>query len=90
MPRKSLFYLVYVHGSRLLAPPGRGRRFYAIPVVRDGDFGLPCTVETAYKVAICPSGYLLYMGIYLIADQKLLWRDILGLYFINFVSDFTV
>ena len=30
------------------------------------------TVETAYKVAICPRGYLLYMRIYLITDLKLL------------------
>ena len=30
------------------------------------------TVETAYKVAICPIGNLLYMGIYLITDLKLL------------------
>ena len=30
------------------------------------------TVETAYKVAICPRGNLPYMQIYLITDLKLL------------------
>ena len=30
------------------------------------------TVETAYKVYICPRGNLPYMQIYLITDQKLL------------------
>ena len=30
------------------------------------------TVETAYKVAICPRGNLLYTRIYLITDLKLL------------------
>ena len=34
------------------------------------------TVETAYKVAICPRGNLPYMQIYLIADLKLLLRGI--------------
>ena len=37
------------------------------------------TVETAYKVAICPRGNLLYMWIYLITYLKVLWKDILGL-----------
>ena len=36
------------------------------------------TVETAYKVYVCPRGNLLYMRIYLIPDQNLLWKDILG------------
>ena len=30
------------------------------------------TVETAYKVYVCPRGNLLYMQIYLITDLKLL------------------
>ena len=30
------------------------------------------TVETAYKVYVCPRGNLLYMRIYLITDLKLL------------------
>ena len=37
------------------------------------------TVETAYKVAICPRGNLLYMRIYLITDLKVLWKGIFGL-----------
>ena len=44
---------------------------------RDGgaflpDFSHYYTVETAYKVYVCPRGNLLYMQIYLIADLKLL------------------
>ena len=31
-----------------------------------------CTVETGYKVAICPRGYLLNVRIYLITNLKLL------------------
>ena len=37
------------------------------------------TVETAYKVAICPRGNLLYMRIYLITNLKVLWNGIFGL-----------
>ena len=37
------------------------------------------TVETAYKVAICPIGNILYMGIYLMTDLKVLWKGIFGL-----------
>ena len=37
------------------------------------------TIETAYKVAIRPSGNLLYMQIYLITDIKLLWKGVFGL-----------
>ena len=37
------------------------------------------TVETAYKVAICPRGNLLHMRIYFIPDLQLLCRGILGL-----------
>ena len=37
------------------------------------------TVETRCKVAICPRGNLLFMGIHLITDQKLPWRGIWGL-----------
>ena len=48
------------------------------------------TVETAYKVYVCPRGNLPYMLIYLITDKKLLWKDILGLQFISFISDFTL
>ena len=48
------------------------------------------TVETAYKVAICPRGNLLYMQIYLITDLKLLWRGLLGLLFTYFISEFTL
>ena len=33
---------------------------------------LAYTVETAYKVYVCPKGNLLYMRIYLITDLKLL------------------
>ena len=36
------------------------------------------TVETAYKVAICPRGNLLYMRIYLITDLKLLGKGVFG------------
>ena len=35
-------------------------------------------VETAYKVAICPRRNLLYMGIYLITDLKVLWKAFWG------------
>ena len=37
------------------------------------------TVESAYKVYVCPRGNLLYMRINLITDLKLLYMDILGL-----------
>ena len=37
------------------------------------------TVETAYKVAICPRGNLLYIRIYLITDLKLPWKGVFGL-----------
>ena len=37
------------------------------------------TIETAYKVAICPIGNLLYMQIYLITNLKLLWKVVFGL-----------
>ena len=43
------------------------------------------TVETAYKVTICPTGNLIYMQIYLITDIKLLWKGVFGLYFIYFI-----
>ena len=36
------------------------------------SFAQPSTVETAYKVYVCPRGNLLYMWIYLITDLKLL------------------
>ena len=48
------------------------------------------SVETAYKVAICPRVNLFYKQIYLIADLKLLRRGILGLQFIYFIGDFTL
>ena len=48
------------------------------------------TVETAYKVYVCPRGNLLYMRIYLIIDLKLLWRGVLGLKCIYFIGDFTL
>ena len=48
------------------------------------------TVETAYKVAICPRGNLPYMQIYLITDLKLLWRGLLGLLFTYFISESTL
>ena len=48
------------------------------------------TVETAYKVYVCPRGNLLYMQIYLITHLKLLQRGIFGLLFIYFISDFTL
>ena len=48
------------------------------------------TVETAYKVAICPRGNLLYMRIYLITDLKVLCKGVFGLEFIYFISDFTL
>ena len=35
--------------------------------------------NTAYKVAICPRGNLLYMRIYLITDLKLVWNCTRGL-----------
>ena len=38
-----------------------------------------CTGETAYKVAFCPRGNLLYMQIYLLTELKLLWSCIFGL-----------
>ena len=41
--------------------------------------GFACTQETVYKVPICPRGNLLYKQIYLITDQKLLYKGILGL-----------
>ena len=37
------------------------------------------TLETAYKVAICPRGNLLRMQIYLITDLKFIRSGILGL-----------
>ena len=37
------------------------------------------TVETAYKVYVCPRGNLLYMQIYLITNLKLLSRAYWGL-----------
>ena len=45
------------------------------------------TLETAYKVAICQRGILLYMLIYLITNLD---RGVLGLEFIYFISDFTL
>ena len=49
----------------------------------------PYTVETAYKVAMCPIVNLLYKRICSITDLKLLWRGLLGLQFIYFIGDFT-
>ena len=39
------------------------------------DVGELNTVETAYKVAICPRGNLFYMRIYLITDLELIRGD---------------
>ena len=37
------------------------------------------TVETAYKVYVCPRGNLLYMRIFLITDLNLLCKGVFGL-----------
>ena len=39
----------------------------------DYDYEESCTLETVYKVPICPRRNLLYKQIYLITDQKLLY-----------------
>ena len=39
---------------------------------QEHEYKPPYAVETAYKVAICPRGNLLYKQIYLITDLKLL------------------
>ena len=41
-------------------------------VLNAHNMHIPYTVETAYKVAICPRGNVLYMRIYLIANLKLI------------------
>ena len=48
-------------------------------LVFNGSMDQWYTVETAYKVYVCPRGNLLYMRIYLITGLKLLYRGILGL-----------
>ena len=60
------------------------------PGPRGSVFIFFSTVGTAYKVAICPRGNLLYMQIYLINDQNLLQRSLLGLKLIYFIGDFTL
>ena len=54
----------------------------------DTQISIYNTLETGYKVAICPRGNILYMWIYLITDQKLLYMGILGIYSSYFISDF--
>ena len=65
-------------GGRVGQPPpaaeqvaGSSALFHPVPIL-----GRICrlytTVETAYKVYICPRGNLLYMRIYLITNLKLL------------------
>ena len=39
---------------------------------------LRITVETAYKVYVCPRGNLLYMQIYLITDRKVTLKGHIG------------
>ena len=48
------------------------------------------TVETAFIVAICPRGNLLYMRIYFITDLKIIGKCVLRLEFTYFISDFTL
>ena len=48
------------------------------------------TLETAYKVAICHGGNLLYKQIYFTNDQKLVWYGVLGHLNTYFISDFTL
>ena len=43
-----------------------------IQLIGLGESAFPNTVETAYKVYVCPRGNLLYMQIYLITDLQLL------------------
>ena len=54
----------------------RGRRKNVVEVCKRGSFiwreFMPNTVETAYKVYVCPRRNLLYMRIYLITNLKLL------------------
>ena len=45
----------------------------ASPVLRQGCAHMSYTVETGYKVAICPGGERLYMQIYAITGQSLLF-----------------
>ena len=59
-------------------------------VLNAHNMHIPYTVETAYKVAICPRGNVLYMRIYLIANLKLLGKGVFGLEFIYFISDLTL
>ena len=64
----------------------------ALPLVRyaHGCKVIPDTIETGYKVAICPRGKQLYLRINVIADQNVLFRGVLGLGCNNFIAELTL
>ena len=70
------------HFQHVELPCGHSRQKVSIDLI--------ITLETAYKVAICPRGNLPYKQIYLTKDLKLLKNGAFGHWNTYFISDFTL